>query len=102
MPVRAPGSRLEHGFEIVPMGVLEVLMADEAELIVRGAGVHRQAFFAECVRRWAIQVGISPVRTDPGAQQREYELEPVVSSADNRGGSSVEGSTIHTAKERSS
>jgi hypothetical protein len=40
MPVRAPGSRLEHGFEIVPMGVLEVLMADEAELIVRGAPVY--------------------------------------------------------------
>jgi hypothetical protein len=37
----------------------------------------REAFFAACVRRWVAQLGITSVRTEPGAQEREHELEAV-------------------------
>ncbi len=36
----------------------------------------RDAFFAECVRRWANQVGIAPDHTQVLAQEPEHELEP--------------------------
>jgi AcrR family transcriptional regulator len=61
----------------------------------------REAFFAESVRRWAAQVGITPGRTVPGARKPRRQLEPA--RAETAGtAQAIKNSTSHTAKEVSS
>ena len=45
--------------------------------VVGGEASDRDAFFAECVQRWATQVGIASDGTDPEALPLVYVLEPV-------------------------
>ena len=60
---------------------------------------HRDAFFAECVRQWAIQVGIAPERASPAAQAPPANPSPPASSDDTPQAQAGPGQTTHTAKE---
>jgi AcrR family transcriptional regulator len=60
---------------------------------------HRDAFFAECVRQWAIQVGIARERTGPEALAPYANPSPPASSEDTPQAQAGPGRTTHTAKE---
>ena len=45
----------------------------------------REAFFAECVRRWAEQVGISPGGSDPALDARQPKPAGAAETAVNSG-----------------
>jgi AcrR family transcriptional regulator len=61
----------------------------------------REAFFAESVRRWAVQVGIAAGGTAPGARRRRRQLEPAgAETAVNA--QAIDDSISHTAQEASS
>jgi AcrR family transcriptional regulator len=60
----------------------------------------REAFFAESVRRWAAQVGITPDRTARGPGSPDATRSPL--PAETTSAQIIENSTSHTAKEASS
>jgi AcrR family transcriptional regulator len=60
----------------------------------------REAFFAESVRRWAAQVGITPDRTAQGHGSPDVTWSP--SEAEKTAAQIIENSTGHAAKEASS
>ena len=61
----------------------------------------REAFFAESVRRWAVQVGIAAGGTTPGARRPRRQLEPAgAETAVNA--QAIDDSISHTAQEASS
>ena len=60
----------------------------------------REAFFAESVRRWAAQVGITPDRTAQGPGSPDVTWSP--SEAEKTAAQIIENSTGHAAKEASS
>jgi AcrR family transcriptional regulator len=61
----------------------------------------REAFFAESVRRWAVQVGIAAGGTAPGARRPRRQLEPAgAETAVNA--QAIDDSISHTAQEASS
>jgi AcrR family transcriptional regulator len=60
----------------------------------------REAFFAESVRRWAAQVGITPDRTAQGHGNPDVTWSP--SEAEKTAAQIIENSTGHAAKEASS
>jgi AcrR family transcriptional regulator len=60
----------------------------------------REAFFAESVRRWAAQVGITPDRTAQGPGSPDVTWSP--SEAEKIAAQIIENSTGHAAKEASS
>ena len=59
----------------------------------------REAFFAESVHRWAVQVGIAPGRIGPGARKPRQLREPVGIGETTAAAQVVENSISHTAKE---
>jgi hypothetical protein len=60
----------------------------------------REAFFAESVRRWAAQVGITPGRTAHGPASPDGWSPSAAETAGNA--QAIDDSTSHAAKEASS
>jgi hypothetical protein len=96
-----PDALLQRGLMALAalFGTLSFELSGQLQGIVGEQPGDREAFFAESVRRWAAQVGISPGRIDPAPDARQ--LKPAGGAKTAVNSRATEDSTSPITKEAS-